>query len=315
MKLSEKIAKNYSARDRRKFLFAYLLLIIPIAHLCVFYFYVNIDSFFLSFQDKFGNFTLNNFVSVWKGFTSPTGTLRIELLRSMATWAVGNFVTFPLSLIVAYVLFKKVPMHMVFRVVLYLPTMLGSIVMVKLYASMLQLDGPVMVLLKSMGFELAALKYAGFLKTMGYAFPSILAYGVWLNVGGNMVVLTGAFVRIPQEVFEAGKLDGVGFFREFFQIAIPLVYPTINTLLIFTMASIFTADFGTFIFDQTASAGTATIGYRLFYEVYQLTVASSADATSYGYPAAIGWTISVITIPLVLVWRRFLEKHLEASQY
>ena len=56
------------------------------------------------------------------------------------------------------------------------------------------------------------------------------------------IVLTGALVRIPSEVLEAGKLDGVGFFREFWQVTIPLIYPTLNTLMIFSMAGIFTAD-------------------------------------------------------------------------
>lgn len=318
MSISEKIKKTYSARDRRKFWFAYVLLIVPILHLIVFYFYVNVDSFFLSFQDQWGNFTLYNFERVWKGFTAAgaDGYLRIELLRSMATWVVGNFIVFPLSVIMSYVLFKKIPLNMMFRVLLYLPTMLGGVVMVKLYTYILATDGPVMALLQALGVNVSGLIQTGFLYTDGYAFASILLYGVWLNVGGNIVVLTGAFVRIPQEIFEAGKLDGVGFFREFFQLAIPLIYPTLNTLMIFTMSSIFTADYGTFIFNGTGMNGTSTLGFRLFYEVYLVVNAGLGDgATAYGYPAAIGWVVSIITIPLVLLWRKLLEKHLEASQY
>ena len=38
--------------------------------------------------------------------------------------------------------------------------------------------------------------------------------------------------RIPQEVIEAAKLDGVGVGRELFGIILPMIWPTISTLLI-----------------------------------------------------------------------------------
>ena len=148
------------------------------------------------------------------------------------------------------------------------------------------------------------------------AFPAILSYGIWIGAGSNTIILTGALARIPHEIFEASKLDGVSFFREFFNIALPMIYPTLNTIMIFSMASVFTADAGTFLFTTNGGYNTSTIGFRLFYEVYLISNAGTgAGNTAYGYPAALGLLISAITIPIVLCVRRVLEKHLEAVGY
>lgn len=311
------LLKHYSIRERKKFPFVALLLFLPLLQFAIFYVFVNINSLFVAFQDNDGAYTIVNFQRVFQGFFGETPLLRFELLRSFITWLVTNVILFPLSIVFSYALFKKIPAHMVFRVILYLPTMLGGVVMVKLYKYLLDYNGPIITLLTALGSNLSPeVLQSGLFGSNSTAFPAILSYGIWIGAGSNTVILTGALVRIPHEVFEASKLDGVGFFREFFDIAIPMIYPTLNTILIFSMAAIFTADSGTFLFTTNGGYNTSTIGFRLFYEVYLISNAGVGNGnTAYGYPAALGLVISAITIPIVLFMRRVLEKHLEAVGY
>ena len=307
------LLKGYSKRERKKSIFAYLILLFPVVQFAIFYVYVNLNSFVLAFQNnETGEFTFKNFMWVFDGFFSEYGMLRTELLRSIITWSIGMFVTFPMSVLFSYALYKRIPAYGVFRVLLYLPGMIGSVVIIMLYSLLVANNGPVVSTLLKLGFELPReLVRDGLLNYGGTAFGTILFYSVWTGVGGNTVVLTGALIRIPDEVFEAAKLDGVSFFREFWNIAIPMIYPTLNTLMIFSLAGIFTADAGTFLFRQDGT-GVSTIGYRIFYIVYQI---SQVGSTAYGEPAALGMVMSVITIPFVLVFRHLLEKHLEAVGY
>lgn len=315
--IKENILSKYSVRQRKKFWFVAILLFYPIAQFLLFYVYVNFSSFFIAFQDNYGAWTTENFQRVFDGFFGEVGGLRKELFRSFITWCVGMFVSFPMSVLMSYALWKKIPGNKAFRVILYFPTMLGGVVCTRLFKYLCAYNGPILTVVKWLGFTLPeALAQAGLFGYVGTAFPTILFYSIWIGIGGNLIVLTGALVRIPNEVLEAGKLDGVGFFREFWQIAIPLIYPTLNTLMIFSMAGIFTADAGTFLFTRNGGYETSTIGFRLFIEVYYISNAGvGAGNTAYGYPAALGMILSVITIPLVLVWRHFLEKHLEAVGY
>ena len=68
---------------------------------------------------------------------------------------------------------------------------------------------------------------------------TIIAYTVWTGLGVNMLLYQSAMSRIPQEVIEAGMLDGVPWWRELFQIIIPMVWPTISTTLILVITSMF----------------------------------------------------------------------------
>lgn len=59
--------------------------------------------------------------------------------------------------------------------------------------------------------------------------------------------------------------------------------------------------------------GLDTMGFYIQYLVYRLSVTSS-DKLPYGYPAAIGLFITVITLPIVLIGRKGLEKLVDAVE-
>ena len=55
------------------------------------------------------------------------------------------------------------------------------------------------------------------------------------------------------------------------------------------------------------------MGFYIQYLVYRLSLTSS-EKMPYGYPAAIGLFITLITLPIVLVGRRILESLVEAVE-
>jgi ABC-type sugar transport system permease subunit len=119
-------------------------------------------------------------------------------------------------------------------------------------------------------------------------------------------VISGAFARIPEDLFEVGKLEGIGFVKEFFVISIPLIWGTLVISITGWFASVFTADNGAFLY-TSGEYNTATMGYYFF--ILKKEISDSAGAeTLYGYPSALGFTITLITVPIVLVSRHFLEK-------
>ena len=309
--------EKYSKRDKRNAAFAFALLAFPILQFLVFYLYINLSSITLSFQQENGQIGFDNFVKVWEGFSSlEDDGLLMSLFRSNITWLVGIVLTFPISVLFAYALFKKIPGEMAFRVIFFLPGILGSVVMTTMYRYIVAADGPLLSLLEAIGINLPRdIARDGLLGTSRSAFPTILFYGYWLGLGNNIIVLTGALTRIPKEIFESGKLDGVSFMREFFSLTIPLIWPTLSTLLIFQMSGILTADSGTFLLvGSGGQAGTSTIGFWLFDYLYRLSEANAATR-HFGYPAAVGLVLTVITIPIVLVARHFLEKGTDDMSY
>lgn len=315
--MRKSLLSSYTKIEKRGVFFAFGLLAFPIAQFLVFYLYINIDSFRLAFLQPDGSYGWANFSRVFdEFFGDDKGFLLTFLGRSVITWCVSTFITFPVSVLFTYALFKKVPGEMVFRVIFFLPSLIGAVIMTTLYRYVVNATGPLIEVLKLMGIGLPEqLLRDGFLGYLGSSFITILFYGFWVGLSSNIIVLTGALTRIPKEIFEASKLDGTSFMGEFFRISLPLIWPTISTLLIFSMAGIFVADAGTFLLVGTGSHDdVSTIGYYMFYLLYTLSETSIGDRL-YGYPAALGLLLTVITIPVVLTIRTILDRFTEDISY
>jgi ABC-type sugar transport system permease subunit len=311
MKLWDKIKKNYSRLERRDFLFAYLIVLFPVAQFLIFWFYVNVSSIGLAFQDGMGKFTWANFKMVYNGFVDKDMlgiNLWDSLTRSMILWIVGEGIIFPVTLITTYVLTKKIAGHYVFRVIYYIPGLMGSIIWTLLIKEMVAYSGPITKLLLTIGIDLPlGAQKNGLLRHDDTAFPTLLAVRSIMGIVGNNAVLTGAYTRVPDELFESAELDGAGFFTQMFKIAIPCIWATICTLLTFALCSIFTCDYNVWLFtDGTGRYQTSTIGFQLFNLTYRLS--TGTGSTGYGYPAALGVVLTLFTLPVVLIGKYVLEK-------
>ena len=59
------------------------------------------------------------------------------------------------------------------------------------------------------------------------AWISIGIVGVWSILGYNMVLLIGGLQEIPHDYYEAASIDGASGIKQFFQITVPLLSPTL----------------------------------------------------------------------------------------
>ena len=183
---------------------------------------------------------------------------------------------------------------------------MGSIIWTMLVSEMVSVSGPITLLLTELGVKLPDdVILGGLLAANETAFPTILAVKVLMGFIGNNAVLTGAYTRVPTELFESAQLDGADFGTELFKIAIPCISPTICTLLTFSLCSIFTCDYNVWLFTNGSGAyETSTIGFELFNLTYLL----SQGGNDYGYPAALGVTLTILTMPVVIFGKWALEK-------
>ena len=149
---------------------------------------------------------------------------------------------------------------------------------------------------------------SGYLGYNGTAFTTICILNALPKVVGFNILITGAYARIPNELFEVGKLDGHGFIREFFTVSVPLVWPTIVVSMISNLSTVFTFE-GSVLLYTAGDADTATLGYYLTRLTMDISsAAETGGVTNYGYPAALGLLTTAITIPTVLFGKFCLEK-------
>ena len=124
-----------------------------------------------------------------------------------------------------------------------------------------------------------------------------------------MLLLTGAFSRIPSDLVESAQLDGIGFWRELWSITLPLISSTINTLLVIGTTSVLT----TFLQPMLLTGGgpnetTFTISYYITMSVKQ-------GANGLPSAATIGVFMSLVAIPIILLFRKLLDKLLPPIEF
>lgn len=116
-----------------------------------------------------------------------------------------------------------------------------------------------------------------------------------------MLLFGGALARIPTEILESARIDGISMGKEVVFMIIPLVWPTLSTILILNMTGLFTAS-GPILLFTKGSYGTMTIAYWIFDAV------AYKGVSAYNQVAAGGLIFTVIGAPIVLFVKWLIEK-------
>ncbi|HJQ40726.1 MAG TPA: sugar ABC transporter permease [Thermoanaerobaculia bacterium] len=58
------------------------------------------------------------------------------------------------------------------------------------------------------------------------AMPAIIAVAVWKNFGYNMIIFIAGLQNIPDELYEAARIDGAGEWKQFRHVTLPMLGPT-----------------------------------------------------------------------------------------
>jgi len=128
------------------------------------------------------------------------------------------------------------------------------------------------------------------------AVVAVAIVSVWSSVGYDAVLLLAGLQNIPKTLYEANSIDGAGKVRQFFTITLPMISPSLFSVLIMRlMASMKVYDLIYMMSDETnpAMADMQSLMY-LFYR-------SSFVAGDRGYGSAIViWTVCLILLVTLL---------------
>ena len=319
-KTKNKWFKGYSIRERKNFPFIYVCLILPIVHITIFYFIVNFSAITFAFKDKSLNWSFESITRVFQALkinNDAWGYGPLSLIKnSVIIWFLTNVLANIVNIFVGLILTKHMLGSKVFRIIYYIPSIVGPVVFAGVMKEIYAYNGVIIEVLKDVGVTLdTSLLKSGFLGNKETAFNTLMIQLVVMRITGADMILGSAYMKIPEEIFESAKVEGCGFFREAFQIAIPLIWPTLTTMLTFSLCSFFTADYSMYLYSNGSGAnGMVSVGFYLYR--FQTMFAGSTD-TNYlmGYVSAFGMFITLITIPVVLIGRKVLSLINENVEY
>lgn len=291
---TEKRKRGLTPSKRGQTLFLTVMLIVPIVQWAIFWLYVNIQTILLGFQTRIGEWTLSNFRQLFYELGTAGSNINTAVLNTLRYFATNVCVIMVLALIISYFMFRQIKGARVFRIIFYLPAIISTVAMTTVFENFIAPTGPVGYIFESLGREAPEL-----LADSSTATNTIIFYTVWTGFGTNILLFTGAMSRVPMSVLESAKLDGAGMGREIVSIILPLIWPTISTLLILNCTSIFSAS-GPILLFTSGGYGTTTIGYWIFDMVY--------NYNSYNMVSAAGLFFTCIGVPFIMLVRWLIEK-------
>ena len=72
-----------------------------------------------------------------------------------------------------------------------------------------------------------------------WAMPTIILFAVWKNFGYNMVIFLAGLQAIPQDLYEAARIDGASRRRQLWHITLPMLGPVLMVVGVITVAGYF----------------------------------------------------------------------------
>lgn len=275
----------------------------------VFYVYVNASSFGMAFTGSEGGFSLEHFQGIIREFQMKSSTIRIAIKNTFLTFGV-TLLLYPIQVLVAYFLYKKIPFAGLYRIVFFLPTIIFSVCVSLVFTRMI---GPSGWIAQTIGARLGLEDAPELLADSRFANTVVLLHMIWLSLPSQLILWGGTFARIPDEVLEAGRIDGTTWISEFTRIIVPLVWPTLSLQMVMLFANIFNSS-GAVHLLTAGEYGTMTLSAWMYIYLQQHSGASYGSNV-YNYLSAMGVVITVIAITLTTVVRKVADKYFNDVEF
>jgi trehalose/maltose transport system permease protein len=124
--------------------------------------------------------------------------------------------------------------------------------------------------------------------------PALIAIDVWKTTPFMALILLAGLQVIPSDVYEAADVDGASKLRQFFNITLPLLRPTIAVALVFrTLDAIRVFDLFQVLLDGRDSMATYNYGVLV-------------QRQEFGYASAVGVVIFIIILLFAVTYVRIL---------
>ncbi|HET6294924.1 MAG TPA: sugar ABC transporter permease [Kribbella sp.] len=273
-----------------------LVLIIPAAVGFVFFAaYPTIRGIYLSFTD-FKILT----PPVWTGLSNYR-----ELISDSVFWhSVGVTVYFvalsvglglTLSLLTAVILHRLTGSNAIRGLVL-MPFLISGVVAALIWQWMLD---------PGLGIINAAIKSVTghsimFLGSSEWAIPSLALISVWKSMGYNAILIFAGLQTIPDQIYEAGRIDGANEFQMFTRLTLPLLRPIMAMVMVLTVIGSFQ------VFDLvavTTKGGPANASNVLPLYIYE----TGFGEFNFGYAVTMSMALFVMLLTITFIQMRLLR--------
>lgn len=292
------------AKDFRKNKTVYFMAIPVIAYYIIFH-YGPMSGLIIAFKDyrpgkgMWGSpwTDMYGFGHFYKFFTSAYfwRLMKNTLTISLASIIVG----FPMPIILALMLneIKNADFKKCVQTITYLPHFISVVVMAGIIREMVGTEGVITQFLSVFGYDRGNL-----LNHAEYFVTIFVGSNVWQNLGWGAIIYLAALAGVPDELYEAARIDGANRWQQVWNVTLPCIAPTITIMLIMRVGNVMTVGYEKIIL--LYNAGIYESADVISSYIYRMGIQGSQTS----YSAAIGMFNSVINFALLVMANKVGKK-------
>jgi multiple sugar transport system permease protein len=115
-----------------------------------------------------------------------------------------------------------------------------------------------------------------------WSMPTIILFAVWKNFGYNMIILLAGLQGIPQELYEAARIDGANAWKQFRHITLPMLAPVLMLVGILTTVGYFQLFAEPYVMTEGGPLqSTLSVLYLMYEEGFKWWNIGSASAVAF----------------------------------
>ena len=284
-----------SGGSRRERLTALAFIAPALLGFTVFYFWPTLRGLYFSFTD----FDVFN-RPTWVGLGNYRAILQDDtfwnaMLVTVEYVAINIGTQTVLALLLA-VLLHRLTRSILVRSIIVLPYLISNVVVALVFYWML--DAQIGITNQFLGWlGLDAIPFFG---DQAWAIPTIALVNTWRHLGYTALLLFAGMLMIPNDVYEAGRVDGASEWKMFWRITLPLLRPILALVLVITVIGSFQA------FDTvavTTAGGPADATKVIQYYIFDL----AFQRYQFGYASAVSVVLFLILAIVALVQLRLMR--------
>lgn len=205
---------------------------------------------------------------------------------------VGVPVSLGLSLTAALLLNARVARwHGFFRTALFAPVVTTVVAVAVIWRYLLHTRYGLI----NQSFEAIGLAPIDWLGDPHWSMPAIILFAAWKNFGYNMIILLAALQAVPRELYESARVDGAHAWRQFVDITLPMLGPTLAMVGIMTVSGYFQLFAEPYVMTQGGPLrSTVSVLYFMYEEGFRWWNLGNASAVAFllfGVIFAISWLL------------------------
>ncbi len=201
-----------------------------------------------------------------------------------------------ISLILALGLNSKIKGKTVLRGIYFIPNILGGLVVGYIFSFFFTYILPAVG--QTLGIEAISSSMLSSIKTAWFA---IVLVGAWQSIAMNTIIYISGLQTVPEDVYEAGSLDGATGWKKFKNLTFPLIIPFFTINLVLCMKNFL------MVFDQIMAltkGGPSQSTESISFLIYN----NGIDGGQFGFQSANAVVFFIVIVAVSVCQMRFMGK-------